>query len=99
MTDWLMAIASLYSQRGRELLTAVGHGFDPIPRLYHKTFCDTDHNAAVADWEALYLDWWRVHCKLVEHHTRTLMEAQHHRGTASRATTSRAIEHREREIA
>jgi hypothetical protein len=95
MTDLLKAaIASLSSQRVRELLTGVGYGFDPVPKLYHDTFCRSDLTAAAADWEALYLDWWWAHCKLVEHHASRLTETQHRR-----RTTSRAIEQREREVA
>jgi hypothetical protein len=94
MTDLLRAaISSLSSERVRELLTGVGYGFDPIPKLYHETFCDSDHAATAADWEALYLDWWRAHCYLVEH-ARTFRETQH-----SRRATSRASEQREREVA
>jgi hypothetical protein len=99
MTDLLRAaIASLSSHRARELLTGVGQGFDPVPKLYHDTFCKSDLTATAADWEAIYLDWWRAYCQLVEHartkHTRTLTEVQHRQ-----RTTSRAAEQRERELA
>ena|SRR5438105_3944639 len=100
MTDLLRAaLASLSSSRMRELLAGVGYGFDPIPKSYHTTFCDSDLGARSADWEALYLDWWRAHCRLAEAEAaRTLTETQH-RIEARRATSRAAAEQREREVA
>jgi hypothetical protein len=94
MTDLLrVAIASLSSSRMRELLAGVGYGFDPVPRLYHDTFCDSDFAAHSADWEALYLDWWQAHSRITAVAC-TLTETQHRRRAASRA-----VEQRERQIA
>lgn len=96
MTDFLKTVTFLSSSRVRNLLSGIGYGFDPIPRLYHDTFCESDFAARAADWEALYLDWWWAHCRLAEQLAQKSTET--HDGLNAWAK-SRRTEQREPEVA
>lgn len=58
-----------YAESVRDYFRGVAMAFDPVPRSWEATFCESDGEAFLRDWEALFLDSCNVCEKsLIVHH-------------------------------